>query len=140
MVEDRQTKINNLVEALVKRDKLLRQYALWLKTSEENTIPRGKDMYHRLVGVMHALSNVDFIPGTGNENFVEVISRVQEKTGLDLGVCKHLQYNPDETSNCGIDKGLLIGSLEVCLPPNRSKCKYRKMEKEDRSYDNTFDD
>ena len=75
MTEDREEKINNLVEALLERDVLLRQYSIWLETSEENTLYKGKDVYDMLKGAMQALSDVDFIPGIDHRNYIEVIIR-----------------------------------------------------------------
>lgn len=132
--------INNLKNELLKRDILLRRYAIWLETSEEHTKHKGEDVYNMLVGVLQGLSDVDFIPGVGWQNFVAVISRVQKEAGLDLGVCQFLSDNIKETkkfeylgektekafSECKATMGMNIGSLSVCLPPQRSECQYRK--------------
>ena len=133
-------KINSLVDILLKKDVLLRQYAIWLEASEENTGWKGEDMYHRLEGVLQGLSDVDFIPGTGWMNFVAVVGEVQRKIGLDLGVCPYLidnvrefkkfEYDGDKLTNslsrCEGNKDLNITSLNLCLPPNRHNCRYRK--------------
>jgi hypothetical protein len=124
MTEDREIKINKLVEDLLEREVLLRQYALWLETSEENTINKGKDVYDMFKGAMQALSDVDFIPGIDNRNFIEVILKLQEKTGLDLGLCEHFRYYPDKISRCAKSKGYITSSV-VCSPPVRYDCKYR---------------
>ena len=135
-----ENKINSLVDILLKKDVLLRQYAIWLETSEENTKWKGEDMYHRLEGVLQGLSDVDFIPGTGWMNFVAVVGKVQRRTKLDLGVCPYLidnvrkfrkfEYDGDKLKNsfsrCKGNKGLKIGSLNSCLPPERGNCRYRK--------------
>ena len=132
-------KINSLVDLLLKKDILLRQYAIWLETSEENTLWKGEDMYHRLEGVLQGLSDVDFIPGIGQRNFVAVIGEVQRKTGLDLGVCPYLidnvreleKFDYDRTplknsfSRCEKKGDLGIVSLKLCLPPERNDCIYR---------------
>ena len=133
-------KINSLVNILLKKDVLLRQYTIWLETSEENTIWKGEDMYHRLEGVLQGLSDVDFIPGIGWKNFVAVVGEVQRKTGLDLGVCLYLidnvrefkkfEYDGTELENsfsiCERNKNLHIASLKSCLTPERNNCGYRK--------------
>jgi len=73
-------------------------------------------------------------------NFVAVVGEVQRKTELDLGVCPYLidnvrefkkfEYDGDKSKNslsrCEGNKDLGIGSLNLCLPPNRRDCKYRK--------------
>ena len=133
-------KINSLVNILLEKDTLLRQYAIWLETSEENTKWEGEDMYHRLEGVLQGLSDVDFIPGTGWMNFVAVVGEVQRKTELDLGVCPYLidnvrefkKFEYDRTklknsfSRCGKNKDLTLVSIKLCLPPNRNNCRYKK--------------
>lgn len=134
-------KINSLVNILLKKDALLRQYAVWLETSEENTKWKGEDMYHRLEGVLQGLSDdIDFIPGTGWMNFVAVVGEVQRRTELDLGVClslvdnvrefKKFEYDGDKLTNslskCEGNKDLNISSLNLCLPPERGDCRYRK--------------
>ncbi len=140
--QEGEDKINSLVDILLKKDVLLRQYALWLETSEENTKWKGEDMYHRLEGVLQGLSDVDFIPGTGWRNLVAVVGEVQRRTELDLGVCPYLidnvrefkkfVYSGDKSKNslsrCGRNKNLIIGSLKSCLPPERSNCEYRKVD------------
>ena len=123
-MENREVRISNLIQDLLEREVLLRQYAMWLEASEENTIYKGKDVYDMLKGAMQALSDVDFIPGVDNRNFIEVIGRVQEKTGLDLGLCSHFQYDPDKTSRCGKSNGYVTSGI-VCLPPQRYKCEHR---------------
>jgi len=118
-------KIENLVNKLLEKDNLLRQYAIWLETSEQHTKHKGEDIYHRLEGVLQTLSSVDFIPGIGWGNFITVIQRVQEKTGLDLGVCKFLDYTHGKfntRSKCEASGYLLIGGLKTCLPPDRNYC------------------
>ena len=138
--QDWEDKVNSLVDVLLKKDVLLRRYAVWLETSEKNTIWKGEDMYHRLEGVLHGLSDVDFIPGTGWMNFVAVVGEVQRRTELDLGVCPYLihdirgfkkfEYDGDKLKNslfrCEKNKDLSTTSLKSCLPPNRSNCEYRK--------------
>jgi len=133
-------KIDSLVNILLKKDVLLRQYAIWLESSEENTTWKGEDIYHRLEGVLQGLSDVDFIPGTGWMNFVAIVGEAQRKTGLDLGVCPYLidnvrefkkfEYGGNKSKNslsrCERNKDLSIGSLKSCLPSERSNCKYRK--------------
>ncbi len=135
-----ENKINSLVDILLKKDVLLRQYAIWLETSEENTKWKGEDMYHRLEGVLQGLSDVDFIPGTGWMNFVAVVGETQRKIGLYLGVCPYLidnvrefkkfEYDRDKLENsfskCKGNKDLKVTSLNLCLPPYRSGCKYKK--------------
>ena len=130
-------KINSLVNILLKKDVLLRQYAIWLEASEKNTRWKGEDIYNRLEGVLHGLSDVDFIPGTGWMNFIAVVGEVQRKTELDLGVCPYLidnvrefkkfEYDGDKLKNslsrCERNKDLSIASLKSCLPPARSNCK-----------------
>jgi len=140
--------IDGLTKEILKRDVLLRQYALWLETSEENTKYTGEDVYHMLTGVLQGLSSVDFIPGVGWNNFVAVVGAVQKETKLDLGVCPYLIDNIDNSmkslyfksqnlsetgevlSECGIakDKGqrIFLSSLQQCLPPQRSRCHDRK--------------
>ena len=138
-------RVETLKGELLKRDTLLRQYAIWLETSEENTLHKGGDVYNMLVGVLQGLSDVDFIPGIGWQNFVAVVGEVQKETGLSLGVCQYLSDNIRENykamylgektektlPECKAKSGLLIGSLNVCLPPQRCKCEYRadKLEK-----------
>lgn len=122
---ERETKIQDLTEALINKKPLLRQYSQWLETSEYSC-HKEEDIVNTIMGAMQALSDdVDFIPGPGFENFVEVLYRVQKRTGLDLGLCKHLEYHSNKTSECNAKNNLLIGSLNCCLPPLRSKCQYR---------------
>jgi hypothetical protein len=130
--------IERLVGELMKRDDLLHQYATWMETSEEVTKFQGEDIFHRLEGVLQGLSDTQFIPGIGWGNFVAVVGEVQRKTGLDLGVCEHLddkvrEYKKFEyglefgstNDRCGAKKNLIIGSLQSCLPPQRAGCLYR---------------
>jgi len=136
--QDWEKKVDCLVNALLEKDILLRQYAIWLETSEEHTRFKGEDMYHRLEGVLQGLSDVDFIPGIDSMNFIAVVGEVQKKTGLDLGICQYLQDNIKEYKKfqyggdtdiffhrCKIKKDMIIVALKNCLPPERSKCEYR---------------
>ena len=127
MAETREKRITALTEALVQRPGLLGQYSIWLENSEAHTRYEGEDVYNRLVGAMQALTDVDFIPGTGWRNFVEVTSRLQKETGLDLGVCEYLNYKSDGISECmaNTEQEVLVGSFKCCIPPERSRCKYR---------------
>ena len=124
-----QKKIRALVDALVERTPLLNQYALWLETSEKNTVNRGGDVYNMLVGAMQVLSDVDFIPGVGWQNFVEVVGEVQTRTGLDLGLCKFLDYREESISVCKAKSCLYVSSLKGCLPPDRGNCGHRILKK-----------
>jgi len=130
-------RIGYLSSELIKRDSLLRQYSTWLESSEAHTIHKGGDVYNMLIGAMHAIDgDLDFIPGTGWQNFVAVISKVQKETGLDLGVCQFLVDRPNSPTeypfsqtgkipDCGAKEDLMVGSLSVCIPPNRVDCPHR---------------
>jgi len=123
-------KVEDLKNKLLDKDALLRQYDLWLESSEDVTNYKGEDVYHRLLGAMQVLSDFDFIPGIGCSNFVAVIDRVQKETGLDLGVCKFLDYEAKETQaphlpKCKAKEGLLVACLTSCLPPARKDCPHR---------------
>jgi len=132
-------KIGSLKKELLARPNLLRQYALWLETSEEHTSYKGKDIYDRLEGAMQALSDIDFIPGLGRENLVVVLSEIQREMDLDLGVCEHLAHHikfnkqkgvlgttTDDMPRCTAHPGLIVADLSSCLPPQRTKCPYRR--------------
>lgn len=134
-------KIDSLAGELLKKEILINQYDIWLENSEKETVYYGKDVYDRLIGVLQGMSNVDFIPGTGGVNFVAVVGKVQEDSGLDLGVCQFLEPNidnfmknmlgfskyvrGDNTPECRAKEDLLIGSLGTCLPPHRISCPHR---------------
>jgi len=123
--QERETKINNLVGALLEREPLLEHYSRWLESIEGIGVKKGEDVVHTLMGAMQALSSGDFIPGTGMENFVEAIYRVQKKTGLDLGLCEGLTPCNERTPQCGRNPNVLISNYNCCIPPLRSNCPYR---------------
>jgi len=141
-------KVDYLANELLKRESLINQYSIWLETSEEHTNHKGEDVYNMVFGALQAIDGTpnfipdvfsNFIPGTGLENFVAVISKIQEKSGLNLGVCQFLSSNIENSKRfeygegpskenmpeCRAKEGLLIGSLKMCVPPERSKCPYR---------------
>tara|TARA_Y100000310_G_C20692681_1_gene823368 strand:- start:2764 stop:3222 length:459 start_codon:yes stop_codon:yes gene_type:complete len=128
-------RIDSLADDLLKHGALLNQYAIWLKSSEEHTRHKGEDVYHMLIGTLLHNSNPDFIPGPGLQNLVAVVGKVQEETGLDLGVCPYLEHKIDgrmrgESGNgideCGAAENVGVGSFVYCVPPLRRGCQYRK--------------
>jgi hypothetical protein len=130
--QKRREKVHNLANEFLLKEALVNQYSIWLESSEGGTRHKGEDIYHMMVGALQAIEGgVDFIPGTGWQNLVEVISEVQERSGLNLGVCQFLKYNQNGLSDCGATENLSIGSLSMCIPPSRVGCKYRlaKLEK-----------
>ena len=133
----RNAELGLIKRAMLKRSVTLRQYSLWLKTAETEGIasgPNGLDAaYARLEGFVQGLANdeetagVDLIPGVGWQNLVALVHQVQQETGIDVGVCRHLvkDGNPTTGYSCGMKSGLLIGSLNCCLPPARTTCEHR---------------
>lgn len=135
-------------KGLLSRPDLLKQYSIWIEPSEQNAIYQGKNILDMLTGTCLFLSNLDFIPGTGNMNLVYILRKVQKETGLDLGVCEFLddriekfykemsrpqqvyfddlkKENQSLTPRCLANKDILVGDLSVCIPPQRCRCPHR---------------
>lgn len=135
-------------KGLLSRPDLLRQYSMWMKPSEQNTIYQGKNVLDMIIGNCLFLSNPDFIPGTGYMNLVYILGKVQKESGLDLGVCKYLDNKiekfykemskPQQTylesmskenksliPICLANKDTFVGDLSFCIPPQRCRCPNR---------------
>jgi len=142
-------KISEIATELASKEQfkgLLIQYQMWLEASEENTLYKGKDVYDMILGALHVISeDIDLFPGVGWANYVAVVSEVQRRTGLDLGVCQFLEPNivnnmkyihlgergGEFNPMCKAREGLMVGSLNCCIPPQRVDCEHRiaKLEK-----------
>ena len=137
-------KINEVATELAAKEQfkgLLTQYQMWLEASEETPTFKGKDVYDMILGSLLSISeDADLFPGVGWENYVAVVSEVQRKTGLDLGVCQFLEDNIDANMRykflgerggefmptCKAKELLMVGSLSCCIPPQRIDCEHRK--------------
>ncbi len=138
-----QAEIESISQLLSNKPEMLKQYSIWLESSEVGNKYRGKNILDMLQGVMNYLSNIDFIPGIEHRNLAAVLQNIQKKTGLDLGLCEYLGGDIQEVERqiqepkpayckCSLS-GALVEDLSCCMPPQRCHCSYRQKAKSESS-------